>query len=57
MEDSKRKPFLIINPIFDSELSENNKDKLPENFNRESVISQAKKNLNISEKISIGFID
>lgn len=55
MENNKRKPFLVINPIFDSEFSENKKE--PKNVNRETIDSQDRKKFNISDKISIGFIE
>lgn len=64
MTDTKRKPLLVINPIFDKEINSNdnnkresvqNKSNQGENSNLINQGNQGK--FNISEKVSVGFIE
>ena len=62
LENNSRRPLIIINPIFDSEnypneVEPNRINAVPNNTNQENFRSFVnRRNNNISDKISIGFI-
>jgi hypothetical protein len=63
LENNSRRPLIIINPIFDSEINphkieqQNKIDNVPNTINQEHTRSFVnRRNNNISDKISIGFI-
>lgn len=57
MEDNRKKPLLIINPIFDSELGSRKASNNSNNINADNSSNNSRKNVNISDKISVGFIE
>ena len=57
MESSNQNPIVIINPIFDAEMNNRKASINSGNINADNLSNNSRKNVNISDKLSVGFIE